>query len=74
MGWGLFFKLNVMGIKTTITAFVLLLAGIGCLAALVMGKLEKDEFTIAMSSLGAFGAVIIGFLAKDQNKSHTQGK
>ena len=60
------------GIKTTIAAFLLLIAGLALVTGLMIGWIDTPKFTAAMSSLAAFGAVIIGFLAKDQDKSHTQ--
>ena len=60
------------GLQTTIAAFLLLMAGLSLVFALVMGFITISIFTAAMSSLAVFGGSIIGFLAKDANKSHTQ--
>ena len=65
----------MMGVRTTIAAFILLLIGIGLVLALIfIDTFGIQEFSVSMSTLAAFGATVIGFLAKDQNKSHTQIK
>lgn len=61
-----------MGIKTTITAFIILATGIGLVAALIFDLIDKTEFSMAIGAVGTFGGVVIGMFAKDQNKSHTQ--
>ena len=62
-----------MGIKTTIAAFIILMIGLGLVAALIfVDTFTTQDFAISMNTLAAFGTTVIGFLAKDQNKSHTQ--
>ena len=63
--------LNKKGIKTTIVAVVVLLLGICSVVALILDKIDKDEFTVIMSSIGVLGMTVIGYLAKDQDKTHT---
>jgi uncharacterized membrane protein len=63
-----------MGIRTTITAFIILLLGVGLTIGLVFDYIDKTEYAMAIGSVGTFGGVIVGLFAKDQNKSHTQIK
>ena len=66
--------MNKKGRKTTIVAFIILVAGIGLVVALVLEKLTATNFGIAMSSVTALGVTVIGFLSKDADKSHTNNE
>ena len=59
------------GIKTTITAFVGLLALMGIVVVYLMGEIDTEQLTVALSAVGASLGVIVGFLSKDQNQTHS---
>ena len=62
------------GIQTTITAFIILIVGIGIIVAKVMDLIDGEDFGIMIASTLTLGTSVIGFLSKDKNKSHTQDK
>ena len=62
------------GTNTTITAFIILVVGIGIIIAKVMNLIDGEDFGIMIASTLTLGTSVIGFLSKDKNKSHTQDK
>jgi len=63
--------MNKKGIKTSIVAFIILIAGLALTASLVFDKIDIKEFGVAMGTLSTLGVSVIGFLSKDADKSHT---
>jgi len=55
--------------KTTVTAVVMGVVGLGLTAAYIFGKIETAGFATSLAAVGTFGGVIIGILAKDDKKS-----
>lgn len=59
------------GIRTTITAYAGLVAGLGVVGMYLLGKIETEQLTVSLATIGSFVGIIVGFFAKDANKSHS---
>jgi len=60
------------GIHTTIAAFIILVVGVGIIAAKVVDLIDGEDFGIMIASTLTLGTAVIGFLSKDANKSHSK--
>lgn len=63
---------NKKGIRTTITAYAGLVAGLAVVGMFLFGKIDTEQLTVSLATIGSFVGIIVGFFAKDSNKSHTQ--
>ena len=64
--------INKKGRKTTIIAIIGILIGIAIFIFFFLGKIDRDDLTIAIAGLGTFIATIVGLISKDQDQTHTK--
>jgi hypothetical protein len=60
------------GKVTSLIAGLMALCGVGLVVSLIIGKIDKETFTIAMVSVATFGSTLIGYFAKDKNQTHSK--